>query len=100
MIEFIFDNYKFTVEENNCNNIILEKLSDEHQYNIITAIKKFIIFLYKNNIQYVCIYDSKLRDRYTKILKYIYKKADNTERWLLNKATFVNAEKGIVCKLW
>lgn len=99
-MEYIFDNYKFIVEENNCNNILLEKLNDKHQYSIITAIKKFILFLYKNKIQYVIIYDVALRDRYAKILKYIYKKSNNTERWLYSLATFINDENRIVCKLW
>lgn len=99
-MEYIFDNYKFIVEENNCNNILLEKLSDKHQYSIITAIKKFILFLHKNKIQYVVIYDVALRDRYTKILKYIYKKSNNTERWLYSLATFVNDGDNIICKVY
>lgn len=97
---YIFDNYKFVVETNNCNNILLEKLDNKHQYSIIVAIKHFILFLHKNGFQYVCIYDIKQRDRYTKILKYIYKKGNNTERWLLNKATFIEDEERLLCKVW
>lgn len=99
-MEYIFDNYKFIVEENNCNNILLEKLNDKHQYSIITAIKKFILFLHKKQIQYVVIYDVALRDRYSKILKYIYKKSNNTERWLYSLATFVNDGDNIICKIY
>lgn len=100
-MEYIFDNYKFIVEEDNCNNILLEKLNDTHQYSIITAIKKFILFLHKNKIQYVTIYDIKKQDRYKNILFYIYKNANTTERWLYDMATFVYDEDRIIrCKIY
>ena len=88
----------FTVEENNANNIILEKVTDGG--NIISAIKKFILFLHKKQIQYVTIYDCKKRDRYRNILLYIYKKANNTEKWLYDMATFVYDEDKIRCKIY
>lgn len=99
-MEYIFDNYKFIVEEDNANNILLEKLSDKHHCSIITAIKNFIIFLHKNKVQYVVIYDVAKRDRYSKLLKYIYKKSNNTERWLMDLATFVNDGDNVICKLF
>ena len=95
----IIDGYKFTVEENNANNIILEKVG-ETDGNIISAIKKFILFLHKNRVQYVTIYDCKKQDRYRNILLYIYKKANNTERWLYNMATFVYDGDVIRCKVY
>ena len=61
-MSIIIGGYKFTVEENNANNIILEKVDDSG--NIIDAIKQFIIFLHKKQVQYVTIYDCKKRDRY------------------------------------
>ena len=97
-METIIDGYKFTVEEKNANNIILEKVGEGG--DIISAIKQFIIFLHKNQIQYITIYDCKGRDRYSNILLYIYKKANNTERWLLDMATFVYDEDKIRCKLY
>ena len=98
IMETIIDGYRFTIEENNANNIILEKVEDGG--NIISAIKSLIIFLHKNQIQYVTIYDSKLRDRYRDVLLYIYKKANNTEKWLLDMATFVYDEDKIRCKVY
>lgn len=74
IMSIIIEGYKFTVEENNANNIVLEKVADGG--NIISAIKSLIIFLHKNQIQYVTIYDCKKRDRYRNILLYIYKNAD------------------------
>lgn len=94
----LINGYNFTVEENNANNILLEKVSDNG--NIIDAIKQFIIFLHKNQIQYVTIYDCKKRDRYRKILLYIYKNANNIEKWLLDMATFVYDEDKIRCKVY
>lgn len=99
-MEYIFDNYKFIVEENNCNNILLEKLNDKHQYSIITAIKSFILFLHKNRIQYVTIYDIKKQDRYKNILLYIYKNANTTERWLYDMASFVYDGDVLRCKIY
>ena len=90
--------YSFTVEENNANNILLEKVDDSG--NIIDAIKQFIIFLHKKQIQYVTIYDCKKRDRYKNILLYIYKKANNTEKWLLDMATFVYDGDVIRCRIY
>ena len=98
IMETIIDGYKFVVETNNANNIILEKI--EEGGDIISAIKQFIIFLHKNQIQYITIYDCKGRDRYKNILLYIYKKANNTERWLLDMATFVYDEDKIRCKIY
>lgn len=98
-MSIIIGGYRFTVEENNANNIILEKVG-ETEGNIISAIKQFIIFLHKNQIQYVTIYDCKKRDRYRNILLYIYKNANNTEKWLLDMATFVYDEDKIRCKVY
>ena len=97
-MEIIIDGYKFVVETNNANNIILEKIEDGG--NIISAIKQFIIFLHKNQIQYVTIYDCKERDRYRDILLHIYRNANNTERWLLDMATFVYDGDVIRCKIY
>ena len=97
-MNILINGYNFTVEENNANNILLEKVSDDG--NIIDAIKQFIIFLHKNQIQYVTIYDIKKRDRYKNILLYIYKKANNTEKWLLDMATFVYDGDVIRCKVY
>lgn len=97
-MEVILDGYKFVIETNNANNIILEKVADGG--NIIDAIKQFILFLHKNKVQYVTIYDCKKRDRYRNILLYIYKNANNTEKWLYNKATFVYDEDKIRCKVY
>ena len=97
-MSIIIGGYKFTVEENNANNIILEKVDDSG--NIIDAIKQFIIFLHRKQIQYITIYDCKKRDRYKNILLYIYKKANNTERWLLDMATFVYDGDVIRCRIY
>ena len=97
-MNILINGYNFIVEENNANNILLEKVDDGG--NIIDAIKRFIIFLHKNQIQYVTIYDCKKRDRYRNILLYIYKKANNTEKWLLDMATFVYDEDKIRCKVY
>ena len=97
-MNILINGYKFTIEEKNANNIVLEKVSDGG--NIIDAIKQFILFLHKNKVQYVTIYDCKKRDRYKNILLYIYKKANNTEKWLYNKATFVYDGDVIRCKMY
>ena len=97
-MNILINGYSFTVEENNANNILLEKVDDSG--NIIDAIKQFIIFLHKNRIQYVTIYDCKKKDRYKNILLYIYKNANNTEKWLYNMATFVYDEDKIRCKIY
>ena len=97
-MSIIIGGYRFTVEENNANNIILEKVDDSG--NIIDAIKQFIIFLHKHQVQYVTIYDCKKQDRYKNILLYIYKKANNTERWLLDMATFVYDGDVIRCRIY
>ena len=97
-METIIDGYKFTIEEKNANNIILEKVTDGG--NIISAIKKFILFLHKNKVQYVTIYDCKKRDRYKNILLYIYKKANNTEKWLYSLTTFVYDGDVIRCRIY
>lgn len=97
-MNILINGYSFTVEENNANNILLEKVSDGG--NIIDAIKQFIIFLHKNQIQYVTIYDIKRRDRYKNILFCIYKNANNTERWLLDMATFIYDGDVIRCKVY
>lgn len=98
-MSIIIGGYRFTVEENNANNIILEKVG-EIDGNIINAIKQFIIFLHKKQIQYVTIYDCKKRDRYRDILLHIYKKANNTEKWFLDMATFVYDGDVIRCKVY
>ena len=97
-MNILINGYSFTVEENNANNILLEKVSDDG--NVIDAIKQFIIFLHKKQIQYVTIYDCKKQDRYRNILLYIYKKANNTEKWLLDMATFVYDGDVIRCKMY
>ena len=97
-MSIIIGGYSFTIEENNANNILLEKVSDGG--NVISAIKQFILFLHKNKIQYVTIYDIKKQDRYKNILLYIYKKADNTERWLYDMATFVYDGDVIRCRIY
>ena len=99
-METIIDGYKFTIEEKNANNIILENVNMKHSGNIIDAIKQFILFLHKNKVQYVTIYDCKKRDRYRNILFYIYKNANNTERWLLDMATFVYDGDVIRCRIY
>ena len=98
-METIIDGYKFTIEENNANNIILEKVG-ETDGNIIDAIKSFIKFLHKNKVQYVTIYDCKKRDRYKDILLYIYKNSNNTEKWLYDMATFVYDGDVIRCRIY
>ena len=97
-MSIIIGGYKFTIEEKNANNIILEKVTDGG--NVIYAIKQFILFLHKNKVQYVTIYDIKKQDRYKNILLYIYKNANNTERWLLDMATFVYDGDVIRCKVY
>ena len=97
-MNILINGYSFTVEENNANNIILEKVADGG--DIISAIKQFIIFLHKNQIQYVTIYDCKKKDRYKNILLYIYKNANNVEKWLLDMATFVYDGDVIRCKVY
>ena len=99
-MSIIIGGYRFTVEENNAGNIILEKVGGIGGGNIIEAIKKFIIFLHKAQIQYVTIYDCKKRDRYRNILSYIYRKANNTERWLYDLAAFVYDGDVIRCKVY
>ena len=97
-MNILINGYSFTVEENNANNILLEKVSDDG--NIIDAIKQFIIFLHKKQIQYVTIYDIKKHDRYRDILLHIYKNANNTEKWLYDMATFVYDGDVIRCKMY
>ena len=97
-MSILINGYRFTVEENNANNILLEKVDDSG--NIIDAVKQFIIFLHKKQIQYVTIYDCKKRDRYKNILLYIYKKASNTEKWLYDMATFIYDGDVIRCKMY
>ena len=97
-MNILINGYSFTVEENNANNILLEKVDDRG--NIIDAIKQFIIFLHKKQIQYVTIYDCKKQDRYKNILLYIYKKANNTEKWLYDMATFIYDGDVIRCKMY
>ena len=97
-MSIVIDGYRFIVEENNANNIILEKVTDGG--NVISAIKQFIIFLHKKQIQYITIFDIKNRDRYKNILLYIYKNANNTERCLLDMATFIYDGDVIRCKVY
>ena len=99
-METIIDGYKFTIEEDNANNIILEKTNMKHSGNIIDAIKQFILFLHNNKVQYVTIYDIKKQDRYKNILLYIYKNANNTEKWLYDMATFIYDGDVIRCKVY
>lgn len=97
-METIIDGYKFVIETHNANNILLEKVGDGG--NIISAIKSLIIFLHKNKVQYVTIYDCKGRDRYRNILLHIYKNANNTERWLYDMATFIYDGDVVRCKIY
>lgn len=99
-MSIILDGYMFTVEENNANNIILEKVDMQHSGNIINAIKSFILFLHQKRIQYVTIYDIKKQDRYKNILFYIYKNANTAERWLYDMASFVYDGDVIRCKIY
>ena len=99
-MSIIIGGYRFTVEENNANNIILEKVNMKHSGNIISAIKQFILFLHKNKVQYVTIYDCKKRDRYKNILFYIYKNTNNIEKCIYDMATFVYDEDKIRCKIY
>ena len=98
-MSIVIDGYKFTIEEKNANNIVLEKVGETDR-NIISAIKQFILFLHKNKVQYVTIYDCKKQDRYKNILLYIYKKANNTEKWLYSLSTFVYDGDVIRCKVY
>ena len=98
-METIIDGYQFTVEEKNANNVVLEKVG-ETDGNIIAAIKKFIIFLHKNKIQYLTIYDCKKRDRYKNILLHIYRNSNNTEKLIYDMATFIYDEDKIRCKIY
>ena len=97
-MEVILDGYKFVIETHNANNIVLEKV--EEGGNIISAIKSLIIFLHKNQIQYVTIYDCKKKDRYRDVLLHIYRNANNTEKWLYNLSTFVYDGDVIRCKVY
>lgn len=97
-MEVIFEGYKFVIETNNANNIILEKVDDGG--NVIYAIKRFILFLHKNKVQYVTIYDCKNKDRYRNVLLHIYRNANNTERWLYDMATFIYDGDVIRCKVY
>ena len=97
-MSIIIGGYKFTVEENNANNILLEKVEDGG--NIISAIKQFIIFLHKHQVQYVTIYDCKKKDRYRDVLLHIYRNANNTEKWLYDMATFIYDEDVVRCKVY
>ena len=97
-MNILINGYSFTIEENNANNILLEKVDDSG--NVIDAIKQFILFLHKNKVQYVTIFDIKKHDRYKNILLYIYKKANNTEKWLYDMATFVYDGDVIRCKIY
>ena len=97
-MEVILDGYKFIIETHNANNIILEKVDGDG--NIISAIKQFITFLHKKQIQYVTIYDIKKRDRYKNVLLHIYINANNTEKWLYDMATFVYDGDRIRCRVY
>ena len=97
-METIIDGYRFVVEEKNANNIILEKVTDGG--NVISAIKKFILFLHKNKVQYITIYDCKKRDRYRDILLHIYRNANSMEKWLYDMANFIYDEDKIRCKVY
>ena len=99
-MSIIIGGYRFTIEEKNANNILLEKVNMKHSGNVIDAIRQFILFLHKNKIQYVTIYDCKKRDRYRDILLHIYKNANNTEKWLLDMATFVYDGDVIRCRIY
>lgn len=97
-MNILINGYNFIIEEKNANNILLEKVDDSG--NVIDAIKQFILFLHKKQVQYVTIYDIKKRGRYKNILFYIYKNANNIERWLLDMATFVYDGDVIRCKVY
>lgn len=99
-MDITIDNYQFIIEENNANNIILVEVDKQHNSNVINAIKNFILFLHKKQIQYVTIFDCKKRDRYKDILLHIYKNANNTERWLYDMATFIHDRDVLRCKIY
>ena len=98
IMNILINGYKFVIETNNANNILLEKVNDGG--DIISAIKQFIIFLHRKQVQYVTIYDCKGRDRYRNVLLHIYKNANTTERWLYDMATFIYDEDKIRCKIY
>lgn len=98
MVEYTFDNYKFIIETENANNILLEKVGDGG--NIIDAIKSFILFLHKNKVEYITIFDIKKRDRYIKVLRYIYNNANDDEKSLYNKSSFIYDGDKIRCKIY
>ena len=97
-METIIDGYKFVIETNNANNIILEKVAEGG--NVISAIKQFIIFLHTRQIQYITIYDCKKKDRYRDVLLYIYRNANSTEKWLYDMADFIYDGDVIRCKVY
>ena len=97
-MNILINGYNFIIETNNANNILLEKVGEGG--DIISAIKQFIIFLHKNQIQYITIYDCKGRDRYRNVLLHIYRNANNTEKWLYDMATFIYDEDKIRCKIY
>ena len=98
IMNILINGYKFVIETNNANNILLEKVNDGG--DIISAIKQFIIFLHRKQVQYVTIYDCKGRDRYRNVLLHIYKNANTTERWLYDMATFIYDGDVIRCKIY
>ena len=98
-METIIDGYKFTVEEKNANNVVLEKVG-ETDGNIIDAIKNFILFLHEKHIQYLTIYDCKKRDRYKNILLHIYRNSNNTEKLIYDMATFIYDGDVIRCRIY
>lgn len=98
-LTYLKDGYKFTIELNNANNILLENV-DKHNSNIINSIKSFILFLHENKIQYITIFDIKKRDRYRNILLYIYKTANDKERQLYDMATFIYDKDVLRCKIY
>ena len=63
-IQFITDNYVFTIELDNASNILLQEETVCHEHSIIEAIIQFILFVHTHKIQYLTIYDSKKRDYY------------------------------------
>lgn len=97
-MNIIIDGYSFTIETRNANNVILEKVGDGG--NIISALKKFILLLHENKVEYLTIFDIKKRNRYVKVLRYIYENANDDEKALYNKASFIYDGDVLRCKVY
>lgn len=97
-IQFITDNYVFTIELDNASNILLQEETVYHEHSIIEAIIQFILFVHTHKIQYLTIYDSKKRDRYMKLLKKLLK--DERVRNIICNSYFIYDGDTVRCKLY